>query len=114
MLRGRRLKQAWQKPSDRASHLKVLSLYVGITKPCPLLQQAAAQVSGVHVEVPTQQNHICTLGGVATGGEQSHEEESVTLPPFNPSPHPTSPVKPRLTHWMNWASSQAWATRCAR
>jgi hypothetical protein len=56
------------------SHLEVLGLKVGITKPCILLQQAAAQVIGVHVEVPTQQNHICLLGCVARGARSERKE----------------------------------------
>lgn len=56
------------------SHLKVLSLNKGVTEPCPLFQQAAAQVFGVHVEVPTQKNHICILGCVAELGKRGEGE----------------------------------------
>lgn len=62
-------KHAWRETADRTSHLKVLSLDVGVTKPRPPSQEAAAQVSGVHVEVPTQENHICILGCVAGRAE---------------------------------------------
>lgn len=34
--------------------------------------------------------------------------------PLSPGAPSRFPAKARLTHWMNWASSQAWATRCVR
>lgn len=100
------------------SHLKVLSLHEGVAEPRPLFQQAAAQVFGVHVEVPTQQNYICILGRVAELGEERQggggRTSSLTMCPLEDNRHPPAPIKPRLTHWMNWASSHAWATRCAK